>query len=384
MRDKNFINKYNNLIFNNHSNDNIECFLLNFIINKNSKILQIGNIDKDSQKFIKKKIIDQNNYHIMNDVNFNFNKYQRNNKIIFDTLIFAFYRKTYDFCIQFSAVFKQIDYLFFSYNDRTKLCNALRTPFAKKNFHSLIYYQKHDELYGAKYKNKKIRYEILKKGNLKGEIGNFNFKFGKSSLNISAIINHLITKYKFNRYLEIGVCDGNNFKNINCLNKIGIDPEPSNECIGNNIYLMTSNEYFQYINNYYSDILFDLIFIDGSKLEEQVDLDIQNSLKYLSNNGIILIKNCNPPNKTHQRRQLLYNGIFLQWNGTTWRSYVKLRMNNPNLRMNVINCEWGLGIIQKGKQKCYPKIDNLEYKNLDEDRANILNLISIYNFFIEY
>ena len=59
-------------------------------------------------------------------------------------------------------------------------------------------------------------------------------------------------------------------------------------------------------------------------------------------------------------------------------------MNDPNLSMNVINCEWGLGIIQKGKQKCYPKINNLEYKHLDQDRANLLNLISIYDFLIKY
>ena len=39
---------------------------------------------------------------------------------------------------------------------------------------------------------------------------------------------------------------------------------------------------------------------------------------------------------------------------------------------------------QKGKQKCYPKINNLEYKHLDQDRANMLNLISIYDFLIKY
>lgn len=387
MDNNDFIKKYmslnNNKIIK-KDEKNISKFLISFILNKNSKILQIGHIDKDFEKLIRNKIIDKNNYHIMTDVNFNFNKYQKNNKIIFNTIIFAFYRKTYDFCIKFSAVFKQIDYLFFYYNDRTKLCDSVRTPFVKKNFHSLLCYYKNDEIKGAKYKNKKIKYEILKKGDLKGEIGKFNFSFGKSSINITAVINHLINKYNFNNYLEIGVCDGNNFNHINCLNKFGIDPEPSKECSGKNIYLMTSDEYFQYISKHNSNILFDIIFIDGSKLEEQVDLDLQNSLKYLSNNGMILIKNCNPPNKTHQRKQLLYNGIFLQWNGTLWKSYAKLRMNDPNLNMNVINCEWGLGIIQKGKQKCYPKINSLEYKNLDQDRANMLNLISIYDFLIKY
>ena len=137
MDNNDFIKKYmslnNNKIIK-KDEKNISKFLISFILNKNSKILQIGHIDKDCEKLIRNKIKDKNNYHIMTDVNFNFNKYQKNNKIIFDTIIFAFYRKTYDFCIQFSAVFKQIDYLFFYYNDRTKLCDSVRTPFVKKNF----------------------------------------------------------------------------------------------------------------------------------------------------------------------------------------------------------------------------------------------------------
>lgn len=368
-------NKY---IKNNETN--ISKFLLSFIINKNSKILQIGNIDSSTEKFIKKNF--ENNYYKVNDVNFNFNKFQKKNNIIFNTIIFAHYRKTFDFCIQFSAVFKQIDYLFFYFNDRTKLCDSVRTPFVKKNFHSLLNYKFENISKGAKYKNKKIKYEIFKKGDSKGEIGKFRFSFGKSILNISSILNHLINKYNFKNYLEIGVKDGLNFNNILIDNKIGIDPEPSKECTGNNIYLMTSNEYFEYINN--SNIKFNVIFIDGSRLETQVDKDILNSINYLTDDGFIIIKNCNPPNKTHQRKQLLHNGIFLQWNGTLWKSFVKLRINNPNLEMCVVNCEWGLGIIRKGKQKNYNKIENLEYKHLDQDRANILNLISIYEFLIKY
>ena len=70
--------------------------------------------------------------------------------------------------------------------------------------------------------------------------------------------------------MEIGVCDGNNFNQVNCLNKFGIDPYIPMTYYRQNIYLMTSNEYFQYISIHNSNILFDLIFIDGSKLEEQV------------------------------------------------------------------------------------------------------------------
>ena len=51
---------------------------------------------------------------------------------------------------------------------------------------------------GAIYKNKKINFEIFKKGNLKGEIGHFNFSHGYHKINRTSIINHLIKKYDQN------------------------------------------------------------------------------------------------------------------------------------------------------------------------------------------
>ena len=51
---------------------------------------------------------------------------------------------------------------------------------------------------GAIIKNNKFKYEILKKGNFKGEIGSFKFSYSIDNLNKTSIINHLIYKYKFN------------------------------------------------------------------------------------------------------------------------------------------------------------------------------------------
>ena len=36
--------------------------------------------------------------------------------------------------------------------------------------------------------------------------------------------------------------------------------------------------------------------------------------------------------------------------------------------MCVVNSDWGIGIIQKGKQICYPKPDKLTYGLLDENK----------------
>lgn len=367
-------NYKNNILKN---NKNISTFLFNFIFDKNSKIIQIGNIDKETELYILNNILDKNNYIKIYDNKFDLYKIQQEKNIIFDTLIISYFNNTYDFLINYFNIFKEIKYVFFFYNHKTKLCNAVRYPFFKLYFNSLLKYFS-DDNNGAIINNKKIKYEILKKGNLKGEIGSFKFSYGIDNLNKTSIINHLIHKYKFNNYLEIGIADGLNFNKINIQNKYGIDPIPSKDCKSNKIFYMTSDEYFDYIKNL--NILFDIILIDGSKDDFQVTKDINNSLNFISNNGLIIIPNINPINKSYQRIKYITDGNYLPWSGTMWKSFVNLRMNNKYLEMRVLNCEMGLGIIKKGKQKCYKNIKNLKYNDLDNDRENMLNLISTYEF----
>ena len=65
MDNNDFIKKYmslnNNKIIK-KDEKNISKFLISFILNKNSKILQIGHIDKDCEKLIRNKIKDKNNF----------------------------------------------------------------------------------------------------------------------------------------------------------------------------------------------------------------------------------------------------------------------------------------------------------------------------------
>ncbi len=355
-------------------------FLLGFIVQKNSKVLQIGSLDPESEKLIS-KIVENDKYYVKMDNNgFNFNKFQKKYDFVFDTLIIGIIRKSYEFCITYSCLFRQIEYLYIHYNGPRKLCKALRTPFVKKNYCPLLQlpFEIIKDNQGYPLNNKIIKCEIFKKGSVNGEKDNFKFSFGKKECSRSSIIQHLITKHNFKNYLEIGVRDGANFNKISIENKIGVDPEPSTECRNDSIFLMTSDEYFEYIKD--TDIKYDLIFIDGLHLEEQVTKDIQNSLRHLKEGGFVIMHDCNPPTRFHQRETYLVKGKYLEWNGTTWRSYVELRMNNPELEMHVVNTDWGVGIIQKGKQKCYPRIEDLKYKHLQDDRENILNLISVYNF----
>src|SRR6056300_1633954 len=132
----NYIKYYKSLNKNKNINiENTNILLLSFIINKNSKIIQIGNIDKESEKFINNVVNNPNNYIKMNDLNLNFNKFQNNKKIIFNTLLISIMKDADKFCDQFSVIYRQMQYVYFYYDGARRWCNPLRNKFTKKNFY---------------------------------------------------------------------------------------------------------------------------------------------------------------------------------------------------------------------------------------------------------
>ncbi|WP_114748969.1 class I SAM-dependent methyltransferase [Pleomorphovibrio marinus] len=88
------------------------------------------------------------------------------------------------------------------------------------------------------------------------------------------IINEIFTKNNYRTYLEIGLGTGENFKSIISPLKIGVDPYLPQIEINKNekLYRMTSDTFFENLHNE-----FDLIFIDGLHIAEQVENDIINS-----------------------------------------------------------------------------------------------------------
>lgn len=180
------------------------------------------------------------------------------------------------------------------------------------------------------------------------------------------ILNYLILHNNYKSYLEIGVFnEEHNFKKIKCQHKIGVDPN------GCTTYSVTSDEFFT-IN----DITFDLIFIDGLHLENQVDKDIKNSLQFLNPKGAIVLHDCLPESEWHQREE--YGGDGL-WCGTVWRSIAKLRMSQTNLEIRVVNTDYGCGILKVGKNIPYPQTA-INYSLYESQKQNLLNVISVQEF----
>jgi hypothetical protein len=191
------------------------------------------------------------------------------------------------------------------------------------------------------------------------------------------LINGLIKKYNFKTYLEIGVNTqsqpGYNWVGVDIPVKHGVDPNVDTT------YRMTSDEFF---DNYISQ-KYDIIFIDGLHLFEQVYRDITNSLNHLVDGGIIVVHDCNPITEITQRRERASDS----WHGDVWKSIVKLRIEDPNIDICTVDTDEGCGIIKKGFQELLKISEGTnidDYSFLENNRKEALNLISVNEFIEKY
>lgn len=198
------------------------------------------------------------------------------------------------------------------------------------------------------------------------------------------IINYLLSRFDRNTtYLEIGVRNpADNFMHIKADEKYSVDPGLEFESNPAD-FKVTSDEFFNKLaaGEFLSkDVRFDVIFIDGLHLAEQVDRDIANALKYLKDDGFVVMHDCNPPTEWHAREDYHYvdTGAGSFWNGTTWKAFLKWR-SNPNVYSCCIDTDWGVGVITKsynlGASNDQPN-EFYEYATLANDRHKMMNLIS--------
>tara|TARA_R110002051_G_scaffold1794_1_gene9950 strand:- start:485 stop:1321 length:837 start_codon:yes stop_codon:yes gene_type:complete len=204
------------------------------------------------------------------------------------------------------------------------------------------------------------------------------------------IINHLIKKFDYQNYLEIGIRDGKCFSKINITHKDAVDPEPVREGKELTNYPISSDDFFNFIKDH--DIKYDIIFIDGLHHDYQVYNDICNALKHLNLNGTIVCHDMNPLYFVTGAIKRSAPGVS-QWNGDCWKAWAKLRTENPDITMEVINTDHGVGIIRKGTQQLFEIPDksllniydgSATWQLLETHRKELLNLITVDEFLNKY
>ncbi len=192
----------------------------------------------------------------------------------------------------------------------------------------------------------------------------------KSEVKRTTILNTLVEKYGYRSYLEIGQGHKeDNLQWIDCPIKIGVDPNTNLDAT----FQMTSDDFFAQNKD-----SFDLIFVDGLHHADQAEKDILNSLKFLNKNGTIVAHDCNPKDESWQT----IPSSVPTWTGDVWKAWVKLRATRPDLKMYVIDIDFGCGIIRKGTQETIHIPEELTYRLLVENREEYLNLVDI-NFFLQ-
>ena len=155
----------------------------------------------------------------------------------------------------------------------------------------------------------------------------------------------------------------------------------------NRYYKMTSGSFFEKYAKALKKNQPDVVFLDGLHTYEQTLEDAINALKFLKDDGVIIMHDCNPTSEVHAFPAKSYAhaaGLNLPgwtgyWSGDVWKTIAHLRATRNDLDIFVLDCDLGLGIITKGAQSSRLKyspeeIKNLTYKDLEQNREQMLNL----------
>ena len=204
----------------------------------------------------------------------------------------------------------------------------------------------------------KIKYYIHKIFKEK-DIGDLGLNFSDKP-DRSEVIQNIIDFKKYKSFLEIGCFSNELFDKIKIDSKVGVDP------VSGGTVKMTSDKFFRQNKK-----LFDIIFIDGLHHYHQVNKDINNSLYFLNENGIILLHDCLPDNVFDQA----VPRCTYRWNGDVWKSIVKARCR-LDIDTYTLYADHGIGIILKRPNK---NILNLKIENFYK-----LKFIDYYNNYKYY
>jgi CheY-like chemotaxis protein len=173
------------------------------------------------------------------------------------------------------------------------------------------------------------------------------------------VLNFLIERMGYRRYLEIGVRDPEeNLKRIAAEIKVGVDPWPFSRvdyhCESDNFFRLTC-----------AIRRWDLVFVDGDHRWATALRDVANSLALLLEGGTVVMHDCLPI--CEEYTQLVYGPDRRPGNGTAWKAYALLRMSRPDLTMCCIEMpgEDGIGIIRHGRQQLFVPPDTMANPSLD-------------------
>lgn len=179
--------------------------------------------------------------------------------------------------------------------------------------------------------------------------GEINWRWNATPFNRVALMNLLAFHMPNSRYLEIG-CDRNElFDALLIEDKTGVDP------VSGGNQRMTSDAFFSK-----NERQFDLIFIDGLHVHEQVHRDVTNALDALAPGGWIGLHDLLPSNWQEQHVPRVQGS----WTGDVWKIAFELSRTR-GIDFKIIQIDHGVGLVQKTgptKPELVDLVEELEAK----------------------
>lgn len=190
------------------------------------------------------------------------------------------------------------------------------------------------------------------------------------------------------RYLEIGLGDGGVFLHIAARHKVGVDPAglPLGRRLRHPLSLLrsrmvraTSDEFFAELDD---GARFDVSFVDGYHTWEQALRDVEGCLRHATPDGVVLLHDCNPPNEPAGMRDPEEAATRADgdgsWCGDVWKAIAYLRAARPDLSVEVLDTDFGVGIVKQEPSEPIAldptAVGALTYDDLDGDRSELLGL----------
>jgi hypothetical protein len=209
--------------------------------------------------------------------------------------------------------------------------------------------------------------------------------------NSSQRINSIISGRNFKSYLEIGVQQGNTFREILAPYKVAVDPkflfEYCNDDV-NQFNEMTSDAFFCQR----SHVHFDFVFIDGLHTFQQTLRDFLSTLIVTDNRSVILIDDVVPSDvysaipdfsECLKSREFATKNNSAAWHGDVFKLVFFINDFFPNLSFYTVNPKFGnpqTFVIRRPREQFKPVFNCLE----DIERLSYFDFLNRYSHIFNF
>jgi glycosyltransferase involved in cell wall biosynthesis len=180
------------------------------------------------------------------------------------------------------------------------------------------------------------------------------------------VVNRLLEKLGAERYLEIGVSNGETMRRVKAPFRVGVDPLPQSDG------MLAATEFFPVDSDAFfarGDAVgkFGVTFIDGLHHADQAYRDIENACRV---SEIVVVHDANPMTEALQ----IVPSRGGDWTGDVWKSVARVRAEGRHT-VRTVDADYGIAMILPGRAESIPVLPRETWNDLVQHREELLGLL---------